>query len=245
MGAAGLGVALPTLTLEELAFRLILAAVLSGAIGFEREVRDQEAGLRTHVLVGVGSALFTLVSAYGFEDFLGGNETIRADPARIAAQIVAGVGFLGAGAIFRQGAFVRGLTTAATLWSVAAIGLAAGAGFYSASIITSLLVLVSLWPLKMLVRSLRRQDREATTITALLPKRTRIDELLSALRTLGIDANSISFRETGHGMPELLLVVTVPARRVGLIHTVKPLLVYAGAQSIAIDGSPVGAAPSG
>ena len=113
---------LPLLSFEELAIRLVLAALLGGLIGFEREVRDHEAGLRTHLLVAVGSSLFTIVSAYGFADFFNGNAAIRADPSRIAAQIVAGVGFLGAGAIFRQGAFVRGLTTAATLWAVAAIG---------------------------------------------------------------------------------------------------------------------------
>ena len=119
-----------------------------GIIGFEREVRDHEAGLRTHLLVAVGSSLFTIVSAYGFAEFFNGNAAIRVDPSRIAAQIVAGVGFLGAGAIFRQGALVRGLTTAATLWAVAAIGLAVGAGLYTASVVATALVLVSLGPLR-------------------------------------------------------------------------------------------------
>ena len=119
----------PSLGWDDNLARLSLAAVLGGAIGFERELRDREAGLRTHLLVCLGSALFTIVSAYGFREFLtSGDQVVRADPTRIAAQIVTGIGFLGAGAIIRQGLTVRGLTTAATLWVSAAIGIAAGAG---------------------------------------------------------------------------------------------------------------------
>jgi putative Mg2+ transporter-C (MgtC) family protein len=140
---------LPTLDWWEVLLRLALAAALGAAIGFERELREREAGLRTHLLVSLGSALFTITSAYGFHAFLAsGQSVVRADPTRIAAQIVTGIGFLGAGAIIRQGLSVRGLTTAATLWVVAAIGLAAGAGYYSAAVITTVLVLVSLWPLR-------------------------------------------------------------------------------------------------
>src|SRR5437764_7306314 len=107
----------PTLAWPHVLLRLVIAAGLGGAIGFERELREREAGLRTHLIVCVGSALFTIVSAYGFEGFLSsGQQVVRADPTRIAAQIVTGIGFLGAGAIIRQGWSVRGLTTAATLW---------------------------------------------------------------------------------------------------------------------------------
>src|SRR2546421_1650788 len=124
---------LPTLSSWEVLLRVGLAAALGGVLGLERELREREAGLRTHLVVSVGSALFTLVSAYGFHEFLvNGGATVRADPTRIAAQIVSGIGFLGAGAIIRQGLSVRGLTTAATLWLVAAIGMASGAGYYSA-----------------------------------------------------------------------------------------------------------------
>jgi putative Mg2+ transporter-C (MgtC) family protein len=129
--------------------RVALAAALGGVLGLERELRDREAGLRTHLLVSVGSALFTIVSAYGFREFLNsGQSVVRADPTRIAAQIVTGIGFLGAGAIIRQGLAIRGLTTAATLWVVAAIGLASGAGYYSAAVITTGVALVALWPLR-------------------------------------------------------------------------------------------------
>jgi len=123
--------------------RLTVAAGLGGAIGLERELRERQAGLRTHLVVCVGSALFTLVSAYAFV-------SPKVDPTRIAAQIVSGIGFLGAGAIIRQGLSVRGLTTAATLWLVAAIGMASGAGYYDAAIIATAGALFTLGPLRII-----------------------------------------------------------------------------------------------
>jgi len=141
--------AIPTLNDGHVVLRLGVAALLGGAIGFERELRDREAGIRTHLLVSLGSALFTIISAYGFHEFLAtGASVVRADPTRIAAQIVTGIGFLGAGAIIREGLSVRGLTTAATLWVVAAIGMASGAGWYWAAGITTLLTITALGPLR-------------------------------------------------------------------------------------------------
>ena len=122
---------IPSLGGWDALLRLAVAGALGAAIGFEREIRDREAGIRTHLLVSLGSSLFTIISAYGFHEFLvSGDNVVRTDPARIAAQIVTGIGFLGAGAIIREGLSVRGLTTAATLWVVAAIGMACGAGYY-------------------------------------------------------------------------------------------------------------------
>jgi putative Mg2+ transporter-C (MgtC) family protein len=125
----------------ELLLRLGLTVLLCGAIGVERETRGQVAGLRTHILVGLGAALFTLVSAYAFTSDDPANPV---DPTRISAQIVTGIGFLGAGTIIRQGLTVRGLTTAASLWIVAAIGMASGAGYYLGAAATTGAVLVSL-----------------------------------------------------------------------------------------------------
>jgi putative Mg2+ transporter-C (MgtC) family protein len=140
---------IPAVEWWDILLRIAVAAALTGAIGLERERRERAAGLRTHMLVGVGSALFTIVSAYGWTDFgFSGSSGIVFDPTRIAAQIVTGIGFLGAGAIIRHGLSVRGLTTAAGLWVVAAIGMAAGAGYYSAALIATGLVLVGLGPLR-------------------------------------------------------------------------------------------------
>ena len=142
---------MPELSWLDVLARLAVAAVLGGAVGAERELRDREAGFRTHLLVSVGAALFTIVSAYAWTDWaFSTRDGLVFDPTRVAAQIVTGIGFLGAGAIIRQGLSIRGLTTAATLWVVAAIGMAAGTGYYWAAVATTVLVLVSLWPLRVL-----------------------------------------------------------------------------------------------
>ena len=119
----------------EMILRLLLATALGAIVGYQRERANKPAGLRTHTLICVGAALFTVASIYGF----GG-----ADPARIAAGIVTGIGFLGAGAIIRTREHLVGLTTAATIWSVAAIGLAAGAGLYIISAVTTAVILIIL-----------------------------------------------------------------------------------------------------
>jgi putative Mg2+ transporter-C (MgtC) family protein len=128
----------------EIIFRLLLATILGGVVGLERETEDKPAGLRTHILVCVGSTLIMLISIYIY-DSLKLPPQQRADPARIAAQVVVGIGFLGAGTIMRFGSSVRGLTTAATIWTVSGIGLALGCGFYIGAVFTTLIVLVVLF----------------------------------------------------------------------------------------------------
>ncbi|MFC0399699.1 MgtC/SapB family protein [Paraburkholderia rhizosphaerae] len=135
----------------ELIGRLVMAAALGSVIGFERERLSWAAGLRTHMLVCVGSALFMIVSAFGFADVQSGDHVIL-DPSRVAAQVVSGIGFLGAGSILLRGEIVRGLTTAASLWSVAAIGLAVGGGLYIASIAATLIILLILAGIKPIER---------------------------------------------------------------------------------------------
>lgn len=127
----------------EVALRLVLAVVFGGIIGLEREKRNRAAGFRTNILVCLGSALIMLLSMYGFSAFRE-EPSVRLDPARLAAQVVSGIGFLGAGVILFNGFSITGLTTAATLWVVAAIGLAVGAGFYYPATFATLLVLFSL-----------------------------------------------------------------------------------------------------
>jgi putative Mg2+ transporter-C (MgtC) family protein len=125
--------------------RVVAAAVLGAAIGLERESRAQSAGMRTNALVAAGAALFTLAGAYGFADV---ERSSNVDPMRVAAQVVAGLGFVGAGAIIREGASVRGLTTAAALWASGAVGLAVGAGYYTVAVAGILVVLVVLVALR-------------------------------------------------------------------------------------------------
>ncbi|WP_174770029.1 MgtC/SapB family protein [Paraburkholderia hayleyella] len=124
-----------------------MAAVLGSVIGIERERLSWAAGLRTHMLVSVGSALIMIVSAFGFADVLKGEHVVL-DPSRMAAQVVSGIGFLGAGSILLRGEIVRGLTTAASLWSVAAIGLAVGGGMYTVAIAATIIILIVLAGIK-------------------------------------------------------------------------------------------------
>lgn len=136
----------------ELIVRLLGAAVLGAIIGVEREASEQQAGLRTHIAVALGAALFGAVSTLGFQEFdqARARTVLQADVTRVASNVAVGIGFLGAGVIFRQGHSIKNLTTAASLWVVAAIGIASGAGYYSAAVITTVVVLVSLWPLRIL-----------------------------------------------------------------------------------------------
>jgi putative Mg2+ transporter-C (MgtC) family protein len=190
---------LPELSSLEVILRVGLAAGLGGAIGLERELRDREAGLRTHMLVSVGAALFTMVSAYAWTDWRFSTEGgLVFDPTRIAAQIVTGIGFLGAGAIIRQGLSVRGLTTAATLWVVAAIGMAAGVGYYEAALVTTALVLVSLWPLRILAFRLSARTRpEEGRLAVDLPAGASAVSVLQAVEEAGADVTALEFEEEG------------------------------------------------
>ncbi|HUZ81655.1 MAG TPA: MgtC/SapB family protein [Gaiellaceae bacterium] len=161
--------------------RLVVAAALGGAIGVEREIRDREAGIRTHLLVALGAGLFTIVSGYGFHAFLASGDTVvSADPTRIAAQIVTGIGFLGAGAIIREGLSVRGLTTAGSLWVSAAIGMASGVGWYWPAVVTTLLTIFALWPLRLFAyRVIERVKPEENRLTVELRAGQPVGPLLA------------------------------------------------------------------
>jgi putative Mg2+ transporter-C (MgtC) family protein len=140
---------MPLITDLELIRRLMTAALLGAALGFERELRQKDAGLRTNILIAVGSALFTLMSI----EISGPS----GDPARIAAQIVTGIGFLGAGAIMRTDTGIQGLTTAATVWVNAAVGVAAGGGKYHLALIATGVTLAALWVLEPIERVIARR----------------------------------------------------------------------------------------
>ena len=193
---------MPELSWLDVALRLFVAAALGGAIGFERELREREAGFRTHLLVSVGSALFTLVSAYAWSDWSFSQRSgIVFDPTRIAAQIVTGIGFLGAGAIIRQGLSVRGLTTAATLWLVAAIGMASGAGYWEAALIATVGALVTLWPLRLVahrVVSRVRPDVDQRIVVGLAAGQGAAP-VLAALEDLGGTVSEFQLSESRGG----------------------------------------------
>jgi putative Mg2+ transporter-C (MgtC) family protein len=175
-----------------------LALVLSALIGLEREMRQKSAGLKTHTLVGVGAALFMLISKYGFTDVLEPRLVVL-DPSRVAAQIVTGVGFLGAGLIFVRRDAVRGLTTAAAIWVTAAIGSAAGAGLPVLAVAsTGIYFLVALvFPL-----ATRRLPRSATAISALRVRypdgRGRLRDVLKQATDLGFAIDDVSTEPVGY-----------------------------------------------
>jgi putative Mg2+ transporter-C (MgtC) family protein len=212
-----LATSVPTLSWHGALLRLVVAAALGGAIGFERELREREAGLRTHMLVSVGSALFTIVSAYGFTSFIeSGSSAVRTDPTRIAAQIVTGIGFLGAGAIIRMGVSVRGLTTAASLWVVAAIGMAAGAGYWSASLITTGLVLLFLWPVRIVAYRLLVLVRpEEGRLAVELEEGGSAAPVLEELERLRAEVDNLEFHDLPDGRS---LVIAVRYRTKGQSH---------------------------
>ncbi len=181
----------PALSELELILRLALAALLGAVIGVEREWRDRTAGLRTHMLVCLGSAAFTIVSAYGFNEWYSQlpsdqRSTIVSDPTRIAAQIVTGIGFLGAGAIFRSDDGVRGLTTAASLWMMAAIGLSTGAGYYELAVASTVLMLLILAALRQVSGRIKRMNRgDDVPLEVIVAGPTAIGAVLDAIASAG------------------------------------------------------------
>lgn len=171
---------------------LVLALVLASSIGLERELRQKSAGLRTHTLVGVGAALFMLVSKYGFFDLLGTHQVVL-DPSRVAAQIVSGIGFLGAGLIFVRRDLARGLTTAAAIWFTAAVGSAAGAGLWLLAIVSvaTYFVIVLLYPL--LMRAVPRSKHAVSEIRIRYPAgEGRLRELLQEATDQGFGIDRVT-----------------------------------------------------
>jgi putative Mg2+ transporter-C (MgtC) family protein len=196
----------PDLELWEGLLRLVVAALLAGVIGVERELREQEAGLRTHMLVCVGATMFMLVGVYGWSDYdLGNDIGVVVDPSRVASYVVSGIGFLGAGAIIRHGINVRGLTTAASLWVVAAIGVSVGAGMYAFAVATTALVILALWPLSQVKRLLAGKAEESRRLAVTLEPATSI---VSALATI---------EESGYVMESLEIGEEEDARRLDVV----------------------------
>ncbi|MBR7026924.1 MAG: MgtC/SapB family protein [Bacteroidales bacterium] len=167
----------------ELIIRVIVGGILGGVIGFEREKRAKEAGFRTHFLVALGSTLITVISAYGFDKVADLIPIARYDPARLAAQIVSGIGFIGAGLIIFQKNVIHGLTTAAGLWVTAAIGIACGVGHYELAVITTIMVLMAL-ELALAVDD--KLNKRQLSITMTSTDKERIRSIVESLKADGV-----------------------------------------------------------
>ncbi|MGZ7442407.1 MgtC/SapB family protein [Paenibacillus sp. TH7-28] len=169
---------------------------MGGIIGYEREINRHAAGLRTNILVCVGSTLIMLLSIYGFTQFL--NEpSVRSDPARLAAQVISGIGFLGAGTIMQRGSSIKGLTTAATLWVMAAIGLAVGAGFYYPAVVTCAFVFISLKVLNKVEHRFLASRKVHTMRIHVAPESSNIHEIYDCFAAFDFDIKTINVAKEG------------------------------------------------
>ncbi len=190
--------------------RLTVAGVLGAIIGLDREYRAKEAGYRTHFLVSLGSALMMIVSQYGFADVLQ-EGVIRLDPSRIAAQVVTGIGFIGAGTIIFQKQVVRGLTTAAGIWTAAGIGLAVGAGMYVIGIVATLLTLAGL---ELLNRIFRNIGMKSIGITFSTQNKDILKELAKRCQSYDFRIVSFQMENISHsGIPSFQVTAVIKSRK--------------------------------
>ena len=194
-----------SLSLIEVFLRLFVSLILSGMVGLERESHGRPAGFRTHILVALGSTLVMIVSAYGFREAFGPNTDF--DPARMAAQVISGIGFLGAGTIIHEGATIRGLTTAASLWSVAGIGLAVGIGMYYPAIITTGFVVLTLIVLNRLEFGLMGESGRILKIqTVDIPG--QLAKIFQVLANYEVSVSNVSLVNDELGNTEVVLKVS-------------------------------------
>jgi putative Mg2+ transporter-C (MgtC) family protein len=205
--------------------RLIVALALGAVVGLERERQERAAGLRTVTMVSLGSCLFTVVGAYGFPN---------TDPSRVAAQIVTGIGFLGAGTIFLRKDLVRGLTTAATIWTVAAIGMAAGTARYFEAAFTTLLILAVLMVLKPIEKRFFKRPNEAQVSLIVARGEGEIEKVRSALAVIGAFPMSIRIHELSETEDRLEIDVGLPSERT-TAELLRQLRSVAGSRQILIS----------
>jgi putative Mg2+ transporter-C (MgtC) family protein len=170
--------------------KLILACVLGGIIGYERENKHRPAGFRTHILVCVGSALVMVTSEFIFNRY---QQQVSIDPTRLGAQVISGIGFLGAGTIIREGFNVKGLTTAASLWSVSCVGIAAGIGFYEGAIAATVLIYITLIVLRKMEYSFSKKSEFSVLYIQSYNKPGLIDQVSSVLDKYEVPIKNIEF----------------------------------------------------
>ncbi len=184
----------------DISLRLVVASLPGSAIGLEREIHAHPAGMRTHLLVALGSAAFTVLSILFFETPAAPNGSLPTDPSRIAAQIVSGIGFFGAGAILKYGSSVRDLTTAASLWATAAVGMAAGAGAWVAATITTVLIVLSLGPLNWLLARFRVRRQGLFRLRILANRLEALGEISRSLKSNRVDVAGVSTQRLAKGL---------------------------------------------
>lgn len=195
----------------DISIRLLVASVLGAAIGLEREIHAHPAGMRTHLLVSLGSGAFTVLSIFFFETQAAPNGSLPTDPSRIAAQIVSGIGFLGAGAILKYGTSVRGLTTAASLWATAAVGMAAGAGAWVVAIATTVLIVLSLGPLNWVMARFRIRQANLFLLRVMAGRLEALGDISRTLTANRVEIAGVHSQRLGKGRYEIELHLRPPA----------------------------------
>lgn len=191
----------------DVAARLLVSALLGAGIGFEREIHSHPAGMRTHLLVSLGAAAFTAIGDVGFRAGTGGGAV---DPTRIAAQVVTGIGFLGGGAILKYGTTVKGLTTAASLWATAAVGMAAGAGQWLIGSVAAAIVVFSLWPLHALTVRIRPDGGRLIRVRLETSRLEALGDISRLVVARGVELAGVNSQRLGKGRYEVELELRVP-----------------------------------
>lgn len=190
----------------EILARLLLAVLLGGFIGYEREHTNRPAGFRTHILVCAGAALVMVTSEYMVRKY----SIAEVDPARLGAQVISGIGFLGAGTIIRDGVNVRGLTTAASLWAVSCVGLAVGSGFYLGAVVATILVFITLISLKKAERRFSRRNRYRTIIIESVDASGQVGMVTGLLEKSNIEIRNIQLYKGKDNTRRIKLLVKLP-----------------------------------
>lgn len=186
--------------------RVLIALLLSGLIGFERELKRHSAGFRTHILVGVGSCLMMLLSLYGFEAFIDAYDNVRFDPARIPSYVISGIGFLGAGTIIVNGMTIRGLTTAASIWAVAGLGLVVGAGMYAPAVFTTFVILLSLVFLNN-IEKIFAKGRSTDLIEIVAFSDLKIESLISILEEFQLSIKQVEIEKEDINLQNIFIAI--------------------------------------
>jgi putative Mg2+ transporter-C (MgtC) family protein len=220
------------ITPEELVLRLVVAAILGALVGLERERLEWAAGMRTHALVSLGSALFMVVSIFGFSDILNEQHVIL-DPSRVAAQVASGIGFIGAGTIIFRREIVKGLTTAASIWAVAAVGLAVGGGMFLAAISATLLALALLVLARPVKQRLFPNRKEARRVRLVLRRDTSLAELRSEIEASEVPLERIVVRPgSSAGEDDAELVLGKGSQEAELLSLVEGLRRVSGVREV-------------